>query len=382
MRVLRVTPFLTRARGGTVTSLTASSRFLSERGHEVTIVTTDFERDDSLTNQLRGEGIEVVPFHCVVNVGLLLLSPSLRGWLKTNVRNYDIIHMHNFRTYQNYVVHRFALDAHVPYIVQAHGSVLPMFEKRGLKRAYDLFCGRRMLQNASRVIAVTPAEESQYRRMGVTEGKITLVPNGIDSSEYEFLPERGAFRRRYSIEPQEKVILYLGRLHRIKGVDMLVLAFSRMMEYHKNARLVIVGPDDGMLAALRRQARNLGIHDRVVFADPHYGRSKLEAYVDSDICVLPSIYEVFGLTILEAMACGTPVIATEECGLVELVRRYGHVVKRDPNSLCDSMIDVLMNLDSEKKTARESRKHVLNEFGWNNIITRMEDVYEDCVRHP
>ena len=159
-----------------------------------------------------------------------------------------------------------------------------------------------MFKYASRVIALTEAEVEQYKEVGVDTAKIEVVPNGINLSEYEDLPEKGEFRGKYDIKPDERIILYLGRLNKIKAPDLLIKSFAELSNEMKCVKLVMVGPDDGCMENLNHLLRSKDLEDKVLFTGPLYNQDKLEAYVDADIYVLPSLYETFPNTVIEACA--------------------------------------------------------------------------------
>lgn len=378
MKILQVLPFFTPARGGSVTAPYSLSKHLAERGHEVTIFTTDFELDKGYVHSLDGV-VRVVPFHCIANIGLMLISPEMKKQLKEEIRDFDVIHMHNFRSYQNIVVRQYAKKYNVPYILQARGSVLPFFQKQRLKKIFDIFFGYKILKDASKVVALTTTETEQYKKMGVDEDKIEIVPNGIDLSEYDNLPKRGEFRKKYLIREDEKVILYLGRIHKIKGIDLLVEAFSDLIKELDDIRLVIVGPDDGFLSSLKRQIEDLKIGDRILFTGPLYERDKLKAYVDADVYVLPSIYETFPNTVLEACVCGTPVIVTDRCGIADFVDKVGCVVEYDKDQLRDAIIKILSDEELRRRFGEGGRRLVEKEFSWDKVVLDVEKIYLSVI---
>jgi len=375
MKILQIIPYFTPKCGGDVNIVYNLSNQLLKRGHEVTIFTTDFEPDWEYVKSL--DGVCVVPFHCIANIGLMLISMGMKKQLKKEIRDFDIIHMHDFRSYQNIVTYRYAKKYNVPYVLQAHGSVLPFFQKQGLKRIFDLFFGYKILRDASKVIALTRTEAVQYKKMGIDEDKIEIVPNGIDLSEYENLPEKGEFRKKYSIRDDEKIILYLGRIHKIKGIDLLVKAFADLINVLDGVRLVIAGPDDGFLSTLKGQIEDFKINDKILFTGPLYGRDKLEAYADADVYVLPSVYEIFGITVLEACACGTPVIITDRCGIADIIDdKVGHVVEYDKDQLQDAIIKVLSDEELRMRFGEGGRRLVREEFGWGGVVGRLEQIYK------
>ena len=150
MKILQVILFFSPKFGGSVTVPYQLSKELSKRDHDVTIITTDFGFDSEYAKSIEGYGVRVIPFRTIVNFGPFIYTPSIKPWLRENIRKFDVIHMHDFRSYQNIVIHSFAMKYGIPYIVQAHGSVLPFFEKQNLKKLYDFVWGNKILKNASK----------------------------------------------------------------------------------------------------------------------------------------------------------------------------------------------------------------------------------------
>jgi len=381
MRILQVISYFTPRKGGDVNVCCNISKQLAMRGHEVTVITTDLEFDNEYAESIRKLGVKVIPFSCVANISMFLMSPSIKNWLKANIYQYNVIHMHNFRSYQNNEVLHYAKKYNVPYVLQAHGS-LPYFAKQNLKKLYDFVWGNKILHNASRVIALHKTEADQYKKMGVAENKIEIIPNGIDLSEYESLPERGQFRNKYHIRNNEKIILYLGRIHKIKGIDLLINAYSKLVKDIEETKLVIVGPDDGFLSELKKQATELGMEGKVLFTGSLFDHDKLSAYVDADVFVLPSYYDCYPVTVLEAMACGTPVIITKNTGIVDVVNEAAYTVNCNNYLEFSNIIQrVLQDSTLRSNMSKIGRHLIQNELNWDNIVTKVEEVYEDCIHN-
>ncbi len=348
-------------------------------GNRVTVYTSDM-RD--VTTRIGGnqrrfcDGFEIIRSKNVSPLFYrssgLLITPDLGGFLSGRIRDYDVIHIHEYTTYQNIVVQRLAKKYRVPYVLQAHGS-LPVLSKRVRKWLYYVFFGSKVLNGASRVIALSRVEAEQYRALGVPEEKIDVIPNGIDLSGYADLPPVGSFRKRHDIN--EKMVLYLGRIHRIKGIDILVRAFAKVLDKLGDVKLVVAGPDDGYLGVLEGLIKALGIEDNVLILGPLYGKDKQMAYVDADVYVLPSRYETFPMSVLEALACGTPVIMTENCGVAEYFKdKAGLVVKADPLDLRDAVLEMLVN-HKKQKLFRENCKTLVQRFDISETASKLEKVY-------
>jgi glycosyltransferase involved in cell wall biosynthesis len=382
MKILQVIPFFSPKFGGSVTVPYELSKELVKHKHDVTIITTDFGFDLQYADTIRTEGVPVISFPCIANFGLFLYSPTMKIWLDQNLKGFDIIHLHNFRSYQNIVIRTFAMKYGIPYIVQAHGSVLPFFEKQNLKKLFDFVWGDKILTDAVRLIAVSKVEKAQYLKMGVPESKIEIIPNGIDVSEYTCLPERGVFRKKHGIASGEKIILYLGRLHKSKGIDFLISGFSSLLDHNNNVKLVVAGPDDGFYDILIQQVKNFKIDNSVIFTGPLYKNEKWEAFVDADMLIYPGILEIFGLVPFEAIMCGTPVIVTDDCGCGGIMKEEhcGFVVKfGDVNQLKDQIKKIIDNPEESSNFVANGQEYINKNLNWANLIRKFEFVYNRCI---
>lgn len=382
MKILQVIPYFYPAWrfGGPVKVAYDISRKLVERGHSVTVYTSDILDEKTRVGDAykNVDGVDVYYFR---NLSLyaamrkMYVTPSLLSALK-NVGSFDVVHVHGNRTTQGPLIHYFLKKNSVPYVVQSHGG-LPRENKAVSKRMYDRFFGYSLLHDASKVIALTPREVLQYQGIGIPEEKIEVIPNGIDLSEYATLPPENSFRRKFNIGTDEKLILYLARINKIKGVDILVRAFADLVEKLDHVKLVIAGPDDGYLENLKFLVKNLNISHNVIFSGPLYGKDKLEAFNDAEIYVLPSRYETFPMSVLEAIACQTPVLLTINCGIADYFKdKTGLVVELDPHSIADAMLEMLL-CTALYSTFKANCSKVINDYGINNVVSKLEKVYDE-----
>ncbi len=352
------------------------SKELARGNHEVTIITTDIDFDQQYADTIRAEGVTVIVFPCIINIEVFLYSPSMKIWSEKHLKEFDIIHLHNYRSYQNIIIRSFAKRYGIPYVLQAHGSVLLLFEKKTLKKLYDFFWGNKILNDAAKLIAVSTIEKEQYLKMGIPENKIVTIENGIDISKYTTLPQQGKFRERYGIEPEKKIILYLGRLHKRKGIDFLVDGFSKITD--QNVLLVIVGPDDGYREGLIQRIQSSGLVEKVLMVGQVSEQEKIEAYVDADVLVYPGRLEIFGLVPFEAIMCGTPVIVADDCGCGEIMNRErcGLFVKfGNADDLKDRIKRILDNPDESRALLANGQAFIQKNLIWADLIKKFETVY-------
>jgi len=379
MKILQIIPYFTPKRGGDVNVCYNLSKQLVERGHEITIITTDFELNEEYVKTLEEAGVEVIPSHCIANIKLFLISPSMKKWLQDNVQKFDIIHMHNFRSYQNIIAHHYAKKYGIPYVLQPHGSLPRIIEKQKLKRLYDWIWGDKILKDASKLIAVSKEGAEYAQQIGINDEKISVIYNGIDIQSFKNLPEYGEFKKKCDIDGG--MVLFLGRIHKSKGIEFVIKAFSNLIKKVNDVVLVIAGSDDGYKAELEKLIEKLNLSDKVKFTGFLDEDNKISAYVDADLFVHTVRYMGgVGLAPLEAILCNTSVVVTEECGEIIKEANCGYLVKYgDVTDLKEKMKWVIENPEEGKEGVERGKKYIMENLTWDKIVRKVEDVYEDCV---
>jgi glycosyltransferase involved in cell wall biosynthesis len=376
MKILQVIPRFNPKHGGGVDVVYNVSKFLSRRGHEVTILTTDYEFSDSFANTIRNEGVEVIPFKSIFNFCLFIPSPNMNKWIAKNIKNYDIIHLNGARSYQNNVVCKYAIKHNIPYVLQAHGSILRIVSRKAIKTAYDVCWGYNIFKNVSKCIALTESEKEAYEIAGIDGSKVEIIPNGVDVSKFSDLPDKGCFRRKYSLG-SDKLVLYLGRLHKSKGIDLIPPMFHELTTKLDNSRLIFVGPDDGYAHTVKKKIDFLNLMDKTLFTGLVSEEEKLMALVDCDVFVTPRFYG-FPIAFLEAWACGLPVITTNEGDSLPWINnRVGYVVDYNKEELCNAVVNILTDQEKKQKFSNNAKLMIQEKLNWESIVKRIENVYKD-----
>lgn len=384
MRILQVIPVLSTPFGGPVRVARSISKELAKRHHEVAIYTTsalDQKHDfKDLSEQFESEGYRVTYFPRIFRFSGFNISPAMAEALKDTLRDFDIVHLHSWRQFQDIIVRYYAKRYDVPYVLQAHGSIPRVVTKQKLKWIYDKSFGNQLLNDASKVIALSQLEALQYHDMGVPTKKIEIIPNGIDLSEFNDLPPTGSFKKKFSIGEKEKIVSYVGRVHKRKGIDFLLEAFANLE--NTDSTLVIAGPDDGYTAVLKEKAAQLKINERVMFTGFLSERDKLAAYVDSEVVVYPGIYEAFPLVPIEAALCSRPAIVSDDSVMAEIVIEGGFGLPThygDVTQLKEHLQSVLNNPKIAAEMGRKGRDFVKANYNWQDIVSRLERVYSDTI---
>jgi glycosyltransferase involved in cell wall biosynthesis len=294
--------------------------------------------------------------------------PKMDGRIERYVGEADVVHFSNHWTLLNLIVRRAAVRLGKPYVACPAGA-LPLFGRsRWLKRAYNAMGGRALVAQANGWVAITRRETADFAAYGVDPARVDVIPNGIDPAEYAE-GDASAFRARFSLGAG-RIILFVGRLNAIKGPDLLLDAFLSQARSLGTARLVFVGPDGGMRAALEERVRSHNGRDRVVFTGWLGGADKVAAYRAADLVVVPSRQEAMSLVALEAGACAKPVLLTDRCGFDEAAASGGaRLVAVDADAIGAALAE-LLGRGALARMGERLRELVLSEFTWEAAVRR------------
>jgi glycosyltransferase involved in cell wall biosynthesis len=398
LRILHVAPYFKDAwaYGGIPRLVHALTRGLAQRGHSVTVLTTDVCDDRA---RLPRQAISRTRFHSWKSVtpdGVAVhVFPNLSNrlayhlqffvplgldrYMTDHAAAFDIAHLHACRNLPGVIAARHLRSAGVPYVLAPNGTA-PRIERRQLaKLAFDVLAGYRVLNGATKALAVTAAEREQLRRLGVNDHAIDIVPNPIDLDEFSVRAEAGAFRRRIGVN-DAPLVLFLGKLTPRKRLDVLVQAFARLR--HSDATLVVAGNDMGAGRAAQALSRSLGLNGRAIFTGLLRDRERLEALGDADVLVYPSQDEIFGLVALESLLSGTPVVVADDSGCGEVVRATGGgeiVPVGDVEALAAAIDGVLSEPARWKAAAASAAGLVRTNYGAGAVCSRLENLYNHIV---
>jgi D-inositol-3-phosphate glycosyltransferase len=248
-----------------------------------------------------------------------------------------------------------------------------------------------ILRFADRVIAATPMEEGELTGShGADPARIRVIPPGVDLERFHPIPTARA-RERLGLDPNCRSILFVGRIEPLKGIDTLLWAISLIARKRPDLTCGMCVPiiggnpyrveDNDEMVRLQALRRALGIEEVVTFLGAQDQDVLQYHYAAAEMVVMPSDYESFGMVALEAMACGTPVIASDVGGLAYLVRhgRTGYrVPPRDPGALAEKITRLLMDEGLRRRMGQRAACWA-EEYGWPLIADRIEEVYRELL---
>lgn len=299
-----------------------------------------------------------------------------RSRLKEAIREADIVHLHGVWDPILVQAGACARRAGKPYVLTAHGMLDSWsLSQRWLRKRVAMATTHRRLLREVSCFVVHPHEVESLRRLGLS-GRIETITNGVDERTFSELPGRGTFRGRYSAIGERPFVLFLSRLHYKKGLDYLAEAFAEVAQRHGEVQLVVAGPDEGERGRFERWIAQEGLRERVHVVGPLYGQEKLAALVDAVCFVLPSRQEGFSMAIIEALACGCPVVISRECNFPQAAERgCGFVLPLEAKAFAQAMMDLLADPDRARRMGKAGRELVFEQYTWSKIARRMVEIY-------
>ena len=364
--------------GGVEKHVFEISNALTKRGHLVTVLTT---RSPAHSRYHEIAGIEVIR----IPYGIPLYSSSIPfrifGYL--NPHDYDLIHAHTpTPTIADLACLKYR--GKVPFILTYHNDIT----KGGhagkiISYVYNNTLGNFLLKNSDLIITTTRSYAEKSVSLKGFNHKVKVIPNGVNLNKFNKGIDRKKIKVEHGIPIQSKVVLFTGAIEEYKGVEYLIKAFKKVLNYEKTSYLIIVGSGT-LLKQLKEMTLELEISDNVIFAGyvrdgdlPYY-------YSASDLFVLPSISEKegFGIVQLEAMACGKPVICTNLPGVNEVDKDEVasiHVPPKDSEALANAMIKLLEDENLAKRMGENGRKLVEEKYTWEKIAEETEKVYYEVI---
>ena len=298
--------------------------------------------------------------------------------LNQTASQFDVVHIHELWHYPNYAAARASSRNDVPYLISPLGTFAPTALRKGRlkKRIYRALLDRGLFNGATSFHAMTNQEASDTVT-ATSEVPVEVVPIGVNQSEYATLPDPSEFELLYPEVEGKHVVLFLGRLNRIKGLDILIQGFGRAARGRDDFHLVIAGPDGGFEHEAREMVRTESLESSVSFTGPIYGETKLAALSRADVFALTSHGEGFSVALLEALAASLPLIISRECHFPEVAQSgAGLEIDLDPQEFAMALTQVVGNSSLQASMRSNARAMATGPYSWDTIGVAFKEVYE------
>jgi D-inositol-3-phosphate glycosyltransferase len=381
------------------------TRELGRRGIQVDVFTRSQDEHQPHVKEELGHGNRVIHIPAGPEVPLpreILYAHvpefvgGVREFARANDLTYDLLHSHYWlsgvaaRSLRGVWGTPFVHMYHTLGVMKNRVAQSPTERESDLRLRVEF----ELLNEADRIIAATPAEEAQLLWLYRADARrVTVIPPGVDLNLFYPRPSAEA-KVHIGIDPSLKLVLFVGRIERLKGLETLLRALTLLIqrgvcEYNRLCLAVIGGeavndPDvtNAEMGRLVALCGELGLGELVTFLGKQAQDELPDYYAAAEVVVMPSLYESFGMVALEAMACGTPVIASEVGGLAFLVRNGEtgfHVPDRDPEALADRMCRILTDAALRASLGEKAALYARG-YGWPLIADRILEVYEAVLR--
>lgn len=359
--------------GGMVPSILGMTGALSRAGADVRIVTPTPSRLDP----------DMIP------PGLPIDGPEAD--MIEAIRKSEVLHIHGLWQGHGRRGAAVARKTGIPYVMTAHGMAEPwaLRHKRLKKLVYLALVESKNLRRAACLHALSRPEIGHLRTLA-PGAPVCFVPNGVDPSFFDDLPDRAELEAEHPELKDKFVLLFYGRVHAKKGLDILAEALGALHNDFPDLHLLMAGKDDGAWAPFANRLSELGLTDRVTYLGHVGGDQARKVWAAADAFILPSYSEGFSMAILEALACSLPTLFTTACHFPEAGQADAALIV-DPQ--IDAVTQALRELlerspDERARLGSNGRRLVEAEYAWDQLAQRLADVYQwlagggpkpDCV---
>jgi glycosyltransferase involved in cell wall biosynthesis len=313
-------------------------------------------------------------------------SPEMATAIRQRIMEFDIVHIHQINAFSTSAAAHYSRSFHIPYILQPHGALDSYSRRRkGIRKAiYNRLIERRNVNGASAIQCTTHGELEDIKSWGIPCPAF-VVPLAFSPPAPADIPPRGTFVHLHPELRGRRLISYVGRVANGKGLDLLVKAFAAVASTHRDAHLVVAGPAmEGFDRSVDKWLSLVGLSKRSTILGMLSRREMNALLLDTDIWTLPSRSESFGISVLEAMACGTPVIISDQVKIQDVVGAAGAglVVKCDADELAQAMLYLLADQPARRRLGNAGRRLVFEHFTWEVATNRQIAVYERIIGQP
>ncbi|MEM1507136.1 MAG: glycosyltransferase family 4 protein [Candidatus Bathyarchaeia archaeon] len=362
------------------------ARALTKMGHSVHLITLDFpgapyyEEEEGV--KIHRTAIELGHPNFIVWVFLFNHFMEKKVAAIRKHEKFEIVHAHDWLVAPASISSKHYLN--VPLISTIHSTEVG--RSRGLHNPDSyLIDGIEwwLTYESKRIIVVSNSMKYEVKEhFRLPDEKIDVIPNAIDSSKYSVTVNRDEVKRRFGIDPSERIVLFIGRLVPQKGVEYLIMAAPKIIGQHPEARIVIVG-DGWSKEYLLNLASSTGCQHKITFLGFLSDQELIELTLSSDVLVVPSVYEPFGIVALEGMAAGVPVVASNTGGLSEIIEhdKTGFLAFREnPDSIAWGVNKILSDPGYASWLTQNAKRKINEVYSWDAVARRTVETYEKALK--
>jgi glycosyltransferase involved in cell wall biosynthesis len=340
--------------------------------YEINLITLDGDLSQNV-RVLKNYGVNIYLVK-LFSRSNIYFNPGYISVLNRIVKKSDIVHIQGLWLFPFWLAGFFARLYKKKLIISPRGSLSPnrLLKSRLKKKLAAFFFDKRNLNKSSAIHCTSKLEEENVKKFGITSNTF-VVSNGVD-----FI-DRQHYNKKL-INTDKKICLFFSRLDPIKGIEMLINAWEAVVNDHW--LLVICGPDErNYRRHLSKLIMKKSLQDKIVILDPVYGSKKYNLYTQSNLFILPSFGENFGISIAESLSCGLPVITTSKTPWEDIVDyNCGWFIDATKEALINTLNEAFMLDDTKlKNMGFNGVKLIIDKYGWENISHKMSSVYKEIL---
>lgn len=357
--------------GGPVRVACRQVEELRHRGHQA-ILTGSHKGFQAATAPQEFDGAPVRLFRAYNPLPTLgfatTIAPGLFAWFLRNRKNFDVVHIHLARDLVTLPIAWLCAMFRIPYVLQTHGMIVP--SPRLLARILDAIAVKRVLHSAKAILHLRPVEADEIEAVAGRSLPTVQVPNGLPTPPSAPAPQ-----------PEHPAVLFLARLHPRKQPMAFVEAARQLHAHHPEVDFTLLGPDEGEGDHVTQAIATTPLSGRLQWNGPVEPTSVTEAISKCSVFVLPSRNEPFPMSVLEAMACGRPVVINHDCGLAPLVQEYGAgiVCDRSGPELAEAVDQLLKDADRRDRMGRAGQRLIREELSIRRVGDVLDQIYSKGV---
>ena len=387
INIAMLTPFFTGKLGGPYNVIMELAPILERKGISTNIYTTSairkFGRARTEFYEEKSKNFKIYRFDSYFKFREYRISFNLLPFLLKNEKNIDIVHSHSLRSFQEDNGLIVSLIKKKPLIISPHGGININWDYKDKipKMISDKTIGYLKKYLKPHYIAVTKMEIPIIKNYGADDDHIHFIPHGVNTEVFKPV-DGSSLKKKLGLETS-KIILYVGRIAKGKGVDILIQLFSNVKKEHKDAKLVIVGNDGGFLSIIKKMINKYNLNNDVILTGFISKNNLPQYYSIADLVIYPSRQEIFGLVLCEAMACRKPVIGSNILGPSEIIVNgetgFTSDFKNIPelSNLVNNLLDDSKKL---KELGEKSYQRVKKYYTWKKCAISHFNLYK-MIQH-
>lgn len=388
MRILHVIPSIASIRGGPSLAVIEMVRGLRQAGVDVSIITTNDNGDELLDVPLGSwTEYESLPIQFfprfsppIASVREFAFSGKLTHWLWHHAPSYDLLHIHAIFSYPSTIAMSIARLLHIPYIVRPLGQLTTWALQQSVtkKQIYLKLIEQSNLNHSNSIHYTSEQEQQEASHLHLLAPSV-IQPHGLTMPEL-ILDARTELRDHLNLPPDEPIILFLSRLHPKKGLDITIPALAQLK--HPRFTFLLVG--EGSLdyeAEVETLLKAHHLSERTIRPGFVTGRLKDLYLQGSDLFVLNSYSENFGIAVLEALAAGLPVITSPHVGLASTLQAQNicRIVPQEIETIAQTIAESLTHPAEMQAMSQRARQHVQEHYTWNSVALKLKSIYQTIL---